>query len=549
MNDFLDHSPDRDFSHEADSQYIYGMDDFVEWSGLEYLNEIEDLDAFIEAEEAAWLSSDPEPVSLEGESPDRACRAERLEKYSKPEPVKIIRPEFVEECSVILQNTFPHGMHRGSVIDRNRFCRKYEELTGNRPSDDDIDVLWEACVSIGIVIQDKVFPLSEETKLFVRSIIDRLVSSGVRQGYFSVVFENNQQALSDYGIGSTDVFAGVIQKLYPEFVCNSSYFCTDRAVSTEGEIVRVLNEMGSLTSDEIQMLLPGIPKDRIIQVCRSSNQIVKDEDRFLPLEQLQFDERDVELSSTNIKKHIKEREYAFLREIEIGNSMLLNCGISESALQHALFQKYLSLEYDVNRGLISAKGNSLSVSKVLSAFCEEQISFTLTEINSLATELNGRESNQGIVIAQRVAIQIDSERFVQRSQLDFDIDGIDNALSEIVTSELFPIQHITSFISFPAVSGYSWTYQLLASYCRMVSERFTILEPPASNMCNGLIARKDAGFEGYYPAVAKMALKDNVLPNYEAVGNYAIQTGLLSRRRSSALETIISEMKKLIGES
>ena len=549
MNDYPVHDSDSDISPEALEHGVEDRDDFVEWSGLEYLNEIEDLDAFIEAEEAAWLSSDPEPVPLERESPDRAHQAECQRKIYKPEPVKIIRPEFAEECSIILQNTFPHGMHQGSVIDRNRFCRKYEELTGSRPEEDDIAVLWEACISCGVVIQDKIFPLSEKTKQIVRSRIDELISSGIRQGYFSIIFENNQQVFNDCGIGSIDVLAGIMQKLYPDFVYNSSSFCIDHSVSTEDEIVLALKEMGQLTGDEIQMLLPCIPKERIIQVCRSSNQIIKDNDNFILLEQLQFDDRDVELSSENVQKHIQEREYAFLREIEIGNSILLNSDIGESALQRALFQKFLSMDYDINRGIISAKGNSLSVTKVLIAFCEEQTTFTLTEIESLNKELNGRESNQGIAVAQRVAIQVDNERFVQKNQLDFDVEGIDNALSNIVTSELFPIQHISSFISLPAVSGYNWTYQLLASYCRLVSEKFTILEPSASNMCNGLIVRKDAGFESYYQAVAKMAIKDNVSMNYEAVGNYALQMGLLSRRRNSALEAILSEMKNLTGES
>ena len=149
MNDFPVHDPN-DISHEALEQGVEDRDDFVEWSGLEYLNEIEDLDAFIEAEETAWLSQDPDQNSVEKESPV-------MEKTDKPEPVKTIRPEFVEECSVILQNTFSHGMHQGSVIDRNRFCRKYEELTGSRPEEDDIAVLWEACISCGVVIQDKFF--------------------------------------------------------------------------------------------------------------------------------------------------------------------------------------------------------------------------------------------------------------------------------------------------------------------------------------------------------------------------------------------------------
>ena len=463
---------------------------------------------------------------------------------------KVIRPEFVSESAVVLKEAFPRGLRRGSLIDRNRFCNKYAELTGCAPTEEDLSVLWEACSSSGIVLQNIVFPLTEEAAALVRGKIEEIASSGIRQGYYSVIFENNQQDFCNCGIGSVEVLVGAMRKLYPDYAYYDCYFCTDRSVTTEDEVIRVLKDAGLMSADEIQMLLPCISKDRIIQVCRASNQIIKDNDSFILLEQLRFDENEADRTIACVKKNVQIQGYALLRELNLENSESLNNNIRIDALKRGFFQKYLASDFHINRGVISANDTSLSVGKVLTAFCEEHMIFTLNEVENLAQELNGYPNNQGLATARQVAIQVDDEHFVHPGQLDFDIEGIDNALSEIMIDGMIPLQGITSFISFPAVSGYNWTYQLLASYCRLVSKVFTLLEAAGgSNTCTGLIVLRNAAYSSYYQAAATMAIRDNIAQDFESVSNYAIRMGLLSRRRPSAVNSILSEMKNLTGET
>lgn len=456
--------------------------------------------------------------------------------------------QFVSECSRILSEAFPHGLHRDSILDRKKFCRKYEDSIGAPPTDECIARLWEVCAACGVVIGDKVFPLSEEAKQQVETMLSEILLTGARQGYFTTIFEKYQQDFCAYGIGSAEVLAGVVRKLHPEYEYGDKFFSIDASRSIEDEVVHILRDANLLTVDELQIRLPSIPREQIYQVCRTSEQIIKDGDNYILLENLRFDYREVEIATSKIQKSVMMHEYALLREVNFENSESLNCHVSREALLRGFFRKYLSPRYDLKRDIISAKHASLSVSNVLTTYCKEHAYFSLAEIESLAQELNGYANNQGIQIAQQIAVQVDDYNFVRKDQLDFDVNGIDKALSDIITDGLIPLQGVSTFISFPAVSGYSWTHQLLASYCRLVSKEFALLENSASNVCNGIIARQNLSIGSYYRAVAILALKNNVMKNVEAIGNYALRTGLLSRRRASALSAILTEMKDLTGE-
>ncbi len=458
-------------------------------------------------------------------------------------------PEFAEQCSQILKGYFSHGIRKNSIIDRNKFTRKYEEVFGTPLCEDNSTHLWDACTSKGVTVEDKIFPLTQEASDLVSNMTEVIINNGARQVYYSSFYDENQQKFCETGIGSADVLAGILRVLYPTYNHCAQFFRIDCSVSAEDEVIRALNTGFSMTIKEIQEQLEGLPQGRIVQICRSSPRIVKNGEKYVLLDSIRFDENEVLLATSKIETYIQKREYALLREISLENSETLNVDVCQEALQRAMFQKYLSQKYDINRGIISAKGASLSVSQVLKAFCEEQSQFTLSEIENLAQELNGYSSNQGLAIAQKVAVQIDSEHFIQTQLLDFDIEAIDNALDELIPNDMLPLQSIQSFITLPAIPGYRWTPQLLASYCRLVSRTFSLMEATTSNVCNGIIIRKPVAYVSFYHASAIMAVRDNISLEYEAVEHYALKKGLLTRRRTSAVTTVLEEMTKLSGDT
>lgn len=460
-----------------------------------------------------------------------------------------IPQEFVLECSRILSDEFPRGMRRDSVIDRNKFCRKYESVFGKTIPEELKEMTWKASAIQGLVIEDKVFSLKDEAVKLVENKLKTLLSSGIRQGYYAVIFEDCQNEYCDVGIGSAEVLAGVMRKLHPEFEYSEQFFRIDRSVSAEDEIVRVLENCESASPEELCFHLPSMPRERILQVCRASARILSDDGKFVLEKKLNFDPSESEEAVEKIRKAVRENGYALLREVHLEISETLNFDITESALRQGFFQRFLSHDFKLKNGIISDVRDSLSIRDILLKYSQNRSSFTLTELNALYKDLTGdpHTHGDGLAIAHRTAFQVDDDHFVQPNQIEFDTKGIDDVLAGLMQERMKPLLEVSTFISFPAVSGYQWNHYLLASYLRLVSERFGLLELTISNCCNALIVSKASISKDYCQAVAEFLLQENVPLDFDTVGRYATQKGLLARARKETVSAILSEMQRMTG--
>lgn len=457
--------------------------------------------------------------------------------------------EFVLECSRILSDDFPRGMRRDSIIDRNKFCRKYESVFGKAISEELKELIWQASSIQGLVIEDKVFPLKDEAVKLVEAKLETLLSLGIRQGYYAVIFEDGQNEYCDVGIGSAEVLAGVMRKLHPEFEYSEQFFRIDRSVSAEDEIVRVLENCESATMEELCSKLPGMPRERILQICRTSTRILSDGGNYTLEERLNFDPSETEEAVEKIRNAVRENGYTLLREVHLEISETLNNDISQETLLQGFFRRFLSDEFKLKNGIISDIRESLSVRDILLKYSQNRSSFTLTELNALYKDLTGDTHihGDGLAVAHRTAFQVDDDHFIQPNQIEFDTEGIDDALAGMLQGGMKPLLGVSTFISFPAVSGYQWTHYLLASYLRLVSKRFGLLELTISNCCNALIVPKASISKDYCQAVAEFLLQENVPLDFDMVGRYATQKGLLARARKETVSAILSEMQRLTG--
>lgn len=457
--------------------------------------------------------------------------------------------EFIEECKQILENFFIRGFKQGSIIDKNKFSRKYEELFGKPLTAYNVGQVWDACAVVGIVVEDKVFPLTDAAKETAKRHAEELIQKGARQIYFSSLFDQFLDEFCENGIGSSDVLAAVLSKLYPEYIRTEQFIQIDSTISSEDEIFRILREFGALALKDMQEKLPGMTEESILQACKACKDVVKDGDKYILLDNIQFDEEEIIQARNVIESSIEDHGYVMLREINLENSLVLNDDISFEALAKVAFSKYFADDFSLANSLVSRKGESLSVSKIVKAFCEDHTQFTLKEVEEFANQINGYDSAHSLGIAQDNAIQVDDEHFVHPSLVDFDVDEIDKAIENVMTDKMQPLLAFKTFFNFPAVPGYPWTLKLLASYCRHFSHEFTLLEHAPNNVSIGIIIHKNIHCNSYYQAVAMMALNDGIPMDSDSIGNYAIRKGFLNRKRPSALSSILSEMQQLSGEA
>ncbi len=458
-----------------------------------------------------------------------------------------LEPTFVERCERVLQEGFPAGVKRGSFITKRKFLGQYEATYGEAMSEKEAEFFWEACARNGFIVGETVFPLSQKVQELMTEIVDKLKADGRHLAYYAPLFEAHQEEFNTNGIESPEILVGALQKLFPMYQYKQNLFQFEREVSTEDEIIHLLHE-GPLTLDEMHKRHSGLPSEKIQMYSNMSSRIVKSRDKYVLVDTIEFDKEEVANTIELVKRCVDRNGYVMVDEISLENSESMNLDLEVATLKRAFYLKYLKQDYDMKGNMISPKGEKQSVKGLLREFCEKKPQFTLEEIEQYAQSIQGVTALQGINVAQQVAIQVDAEHFVNPSQIEFEVDAIDDALEAMAVAGSVALTDVRSFIGIPSLSEYPWTLQLLCSYCRLVSKRFSLLMPSITDKVVGLIVYKQADEMDYNAAVAKRAVHDGVSMEIEELGKYLIQKGMLLRRRVTALNGIMREMSKLSGE-
>ena len=70
-------------------------------------------------------------------------------------------------------------------------------------------------------------------------------------------------------------------------------------------------------------------------------------------------------------------------------------------------------------------------------------------------------------------VRVDESRYVHDKHVRFDVDAIDEVLSDIVSDGFIAIKEVTTFALFP-ICGQAWNHYLLESFCYRYSKRYTL---------------------------------------------------------------------------
>lgn len=186
--------------------------------------------------------------------------------------------------------------------------------------------------------------------------------------------------------------------------------------------------------------------------------------------------------------------------------------------------------------IISRAGQELSMADVYANYAKHHDSFTLVELQSLASEL------ATIIYFDSVyenALRISKEDFVSKTRAQFAVSETDAAIDRVCTGNYISIQEITNFGVFPYV-GFPWNSYLLEHYVAEYSHKYQLLHSGFNGTeCAGAIVKRSSGIETFDDFIVDLLANSNIELNKASALQLLSDRGYLARRRYSNIESLI----------
>jgi hypothetical protein len=202
-------------------------------------------------------------------------------------------------------------------------------------------------------------------------------------------------------------------------------------------------------------------------------------------------------------------------------------------------------EYRLN-GKILTRENAASLDVVALAkqYLAGKEECTFDEMDKKVTEYAGtRYRYMAYEALYSSMVRRDKEHYVAHQYVKFDVDAIDEVLSEMIADRFVAIKEITSFALFP-LCGFPWNHYLLESYCYSYSKKFCLKVIGFNDKNAGIIAENDVT-DGYNELLSQAAARAKIELSTEAVGQYFFETGYMGKRKFSDLESIVERAKAI----
>ena len=147
--------------------------------------------------------------------------------------------------------------------------------------------------------------------------------------------------------------------------------------------------------------------------------------------------------------------------------------------------------------------------------------------------------------AHEQMIRVEKNLFVRDTLINFDVAGVDEALTPFVRGKIIPLRAVTSFTGFPAVEGYSWNLFMLESFLRKYSRKYTFDVAAANSASVGAIYPKSMTFADYLEVQAAAVVQEHVPLESSAVAEFLVEQGYRANRIAKVTDRIIARAQEI----
>lgn len=466
-----------------------------------------------------------------------------------------IRYPFYDQVTTVLRENYPYGFRLESTIDIKRFRRYAEGLDLELPESD--DALKAEIKNAGVKIEDKVYLVEADTFEYIRNIINTLSSDGSCVLFYDCIYDSDASGMEEHHITSADLLKAIMkhcrQNIFDDLA--SIYFAKN-FLSLIGEQVErdaVTIEMQRVWGDsqtrvvaEISEQLPVIPDEYVRRYLSGSTEFVWVSDGvYFSMQRFIITAEEENAIVDFVAQECDSKGYASISDVPLGNTAEENYELTDFGLQEAIYNKALIGKYQLN-GKILTRENAASLDVVALAkqYLVGKEECTFDEMDKKVTEYAGtRYRYMAYEALYSSMVRRDKEHYVAHQYVKFDVDAIDDVLSEMIADRFVAIKEITSFALFP-LCGLPWNHYLLESYCYSYSKKFCLKVIGFNDKNAGIIAENDVT-DGYNELLSQAAARAKIELSTEAVGQYFFETGYMGKRKFSDLESVVERAKAI----
>lgn len=466
--------------------------------------------------------------------------------------------EFDKESFVrVLMHRYQSGM-RFDSIDFDNFRETYADIVGEEINftDKELEICLRKC---GVLYQGRVFPAEGIVNKSARERLMEYITSSFASGKQLLYYKSIYSDLTDVFAYCFNLTDAMMLKPYLEYVCEpDEYYFAEEYMTKEknvkidhsSEIEDFLLSMGKpLSYDEIYAGLSHISKEIIYNEIKSNPNIVLNErGHYYHYWMFEFTSEDADRISGFIGEDIEEDGYCIWSRVfvKIQKNMPLfienNAYLTSIGIRNAVSKK-LSGRFNFDGEVICNLGQFLSMAAVYRLYGEHKAPFSDDDIYKFSKEVSG-----GVIYFDSLSetvIRTSRKQFVNKNDVKFDVEEIDNALATYLSTGYMLIKDIDSFLVFPNV-GYEWNAFLLESYLMYYSSKYTLLNNGRSlNNVAGALVRKGSGYDDFVEVCADvLANSDCVLTKQKAL-DYLADQNLLTRRSYSRIDSAIIKAKQI----
>lgn len=191
-----------------------------------------------------------------------------------------------------------------------------------------------------------------------------------------------------------------------------------------------------------------------------------------------------------------------------------------------IFTYYLRTSFDVDTGIITNKGQKMTVTEAFADFAKTHDRFTVNDVQDFA-EYIGTVPYWDTI--HTYAVRINATEFVSDGDVDFDVDAIDSAINYYCT-DYIALSGVSDYSRFPSC-GTTWNIYLLQQYVFRFSQQFKLLSLGfTKGNASGVIVRRQNGFDDFDSVVIDALEKTSITDPNEAI-QYLCDKGYIGERR------------------
>ncbi len=252
--------------------------------------------------------------------------------------------------------------------------------------------------------------------------------------------------------------------------------------------------------------------------------------------------------SKYIDEEIEEEGYSIWAHVfsKIQETMPLfienNAYLSPLGIRNAISRK-LAGRFNFDGEVVSHFGYSLNMSDVYRLYGEHHAPFSDIDIY----EFSKMVSN-GVIYFDALSetcVRVSKNLFVPKTDVAFDIEATDKAISTYLTTGYMLVKDIDSFLVFPNV-GYEWNEYLLESYLLFYSSKYALLNNGRSlNNVAGAVISKNGEFSNFADVCADILANSECLLTKQNSLNFLAEMNMITRKSYSKIESVISIAKQI----